>query len=168
MGTGNLRSNRLVMAKVYIGLGTNLGDEYIIPDCVHKIEERIGKIVSLSAYVLPVGGFLSDNAFLNAAVLCGDFTSTVGDASITHAISNRRWFFNLHKSDLNPEYKDGVIDIDLLLYDDLIINIAYHLKLPPSADAGNRRLCDGAVGGDCARCDASKNGKDTGGYVLVI
>ena len=45
------------MAKVYISLGTNLGDkEQNLRTAVHKIEERIGKIVSLSAfYALPRG-----------------------------------------------------------------------------------------------------------------
>ena len=58
------------MAKVYIGLGTNLGDkEQNLRTAVHKIEERIGKIVSLSAfYATAPWGFTSDNAFLNAAV----------------------------------------------------------------------------------------------------
>ena len=39
------------MAKVYLGLGTNLGDkEQNLRDAVQKIEEQVGKIVSLSAF----------------------------------------------------------------------------------------------------------------------
>ena len=58
------------MAKVYLGLGTNLGDkEQNLRDAVQKIEEQVGKIVSLSAfYVTAPWGFSSDNSFLNAAV----------------------------------------------------------------------------------------------------
>lgn len=38
------------MAEVYVGLGTNLGDkEQNLRDAVQKIEEQIGKVVSLSA-----------------------------------------------------------------------------------------------------------------------
>ena len=39
------------MAEVYVGLGTNLGDkEQNLRDAVQKIEEQIGKVVSLSAF----------------------------------------------------------------------------------------------------------------------
>lgn len=45
------------MAKVYVGLGTNLGDkEQNLKVAVQKIEEQIGKVVSLSAfYITPLG-----------------------------------------------------------------------------------------------------------------
>ena len=54
------------MAKVYLGLGTNLGDkEQNLRDAVQKIEEQVGKIVSLSAfYVTAPWGFASENSFL--------------------------------------------------------------------------------------------------------
>ena len=57
------------MAEVYVGLGTNLGDkEQNLRDAVQKIEEQIGKVVSLSAfYVTAPWGFASENSFLNAA-----------------------------------------------------------------------------------------------------
>ena len=53
----------------YLGLGTNLGNkEQNLRDAVQKIEERIGKVVSLSAFYATVPwGFDSANGFLNAA-----------------------------------------------------------------------------------------------------
>ena len=53
-----------------MSLGTNLGDkEKNLRDAVHKIEEQIGKVISLSAfYMTAPWGFESDNSFLNAAV----------------------------------------------------------------------------------------------------
>ena len=43
------------MAKVYLGLGTNLGDkEQNLRDAVQKIEEQVGKMVSLSASGIPL------------------------------------------------------------------------------------------------------------------
>lgn len=37
--------------KVYLGLGTNLGDKELnLRVALQKIEERIGKIISLSAF----------------------------------------------------------------------------------------------------------------------
>ena len=58
-----------ILAEVYVGLGTNLGDkEQNLRDAVQKIEEQIGKVVSLSAfYVTAPWGFASENSFLNAA-----------------------------------------------------------------------------------------------------
>ena len=49
------------MAKVYVGLGTNLGDkEQNLKVAVQKIEEQIGKVVSLSAfYITAPWGFTS-------------------------------------------------------------------------------------------------------------
>lgn len=54
----------------YFGLGTNLGNkEQNLRVAVQKIEERIGKVISLSAfYATAPWGFSSENAFLNAAV----------------------------------------------------------------------------------------------------
>lgn len=47
------------MAEVYVGLGTNLGDkEQNLRDAVQKIEEQIGKVVSLSAFTLLLRGAL--------------------------------------------------------------------------------------------------------------
>lgn len=56
--------------KVYLGLGTNLGDKELnLRVALQKIEERIGKIISLSAfYATAPWGFQSENNFLNAAV----------------------------------------------------------------------------------------------------
>ena len=57
------------MMYVYFGLGTNLGDkEYNLRLAVRKIEERVGKVVSLSAfYATAPWGFSSEHTFLNAA-----------------------------------------------------------------------------------------------------
>ena len=48
------------MAKVYLGLGTNLGDkEQNLRDAVQKIEEQVGKIVSCLLFtLLLLGDFL--------------------------------------------------------------------------------------------------------------
>ena len=55
--------------KVYLGLGTNLGDkEANLHTAVQQINMRIGKVTSLSAfYVTAPWGFSSEHSFLNAA-----------------------------------------------------------------------------------------------------
>ena len=58
------------MATVYLGLGTNLGNkEANLRTAIYKLQERIGKQVSLSSfYETAPWGFESDHSFLNAAI----------------------------------------------------------------------------------------------------
>lgn len=109
------------MAKVYIGLGTNLGDkEENLRVAVQKIEEQIGKVVSLSAfYITAPWGFQSDNSFLNAAACAKTDFSPLEVLQKTQQIE--RELGRTHKS-VGGAYSDRLIDIDLLMYDDLILS----------------------------------------------
>lgn len=106
---------------VYLGLGTNLGDkEQNLRCAIQKIEERIGSIVSLSAfYVTAPWGFQSDNSFLNAAV-CVD-TSLTPYQVLKETQQIERQMGRNYKS-VGGQYKDRVIDIDLLLFGDIVMN----------------------------------------------
>ena len=101
--------------KVYLGLGTNLGDKELnLRVALQKIEERIGKIISLSAfYATAPWGFQSENNFLNAAVGVETVLSPVGILESTQRIEQE--IGRLHKS-RDGVYSDRLIDIDLLLY----------------------------------------------------
>ena len=87
----------------YLGLGTNLGDkEANLRTAVRLLEERVGKVTSLSAFhATEPWGFASDHTFLNAAAK--DRTQEIERLMGRH-----------HKS-VNGVYADRVIDIDLLL-----------------------------------------------------
>lgn len=108
------------MAKVYVGLGTNLGDkEQNLRDAVQKIEEQIGKVVSLSAfYVTAPWGFTSENSFLNAAACVETELSPLDVLQKTQAIERE---LGRMKKSINGAYSDRLIDIDLLLYDNLVL-----------------------------------------------
>lgn len=108
------------MAKVYLSLGTNLGDkEHNLRMAVDKINGRIGKVISLSAfYVTAPWGFDSQNSFLNAACCVETLLSVWEVLDNTQLIE--REIGRKNKS-VNGIYADRLIDIDLLLYDDLII-----------------------------------------------
>lgn len=116
------------MAKVYLGLGTNLGDkETNLRLAIRKIEERIGKVTSLSAfYVTQPWGFNSANTFLNAACAVESNLSPLRILEETQIIEKK--IGRLQKSK-HGIYADRLIDIDLLLYDDLQIN-SERLTLP--------------------------------------
>lgn len=113
---------------VYFGLGTNLGNkEQNLRLAVQHIEERIGKVVSLSAfYATAPWGFASDNAFLNAVVCVETSLPPLEILSVTQSIEKEMG--RTHKS-VNGVYSDRVIDIDLLLYDGLVLDTPT-LKLP--------------------------------------
>lgn len=106
---------------IYLGLGTNLGNkEQNLRMAVQKIEERIGKIVSLSAfYVTAPWGFASDNSFLNAVVCVETSLRPLEVLKETQAIE--RELGRTSKS-LGGVYSDRLIDIDLLLYGDTIMD----------------------------------------------
>lgn len=108
------------MAKVYIGLGTNLGDkEQNLRDAVQKIGEQIGKVVSLSAfYVTAPWGFASENSFLNAAACVETELSPLAVLQETQVIERE---LGRTKKSVNGEYSDRLIDIDLLLYENLVL-----------------------------------------------
>ena len=116
------------MMYVYFGLGTNLGDkEYNLRLAVRKIEERVGKVVSLSAfYATAPWGFSSEHTFLNAAACVETLLPPLSVLHLTQEIE--REIGRTHKS-VGGVYSDRVIDIDLLLYGDRVLDTPV-LQLP--------------------------------------
>ena len=110
------------MAKVYVGLGTNLGDkEQNLKVAVQKIEEQIGKVVSLSAfYITAPWGFTSENSFLNAAACVETKLSPLEVLQETQMIEKE---LGRTQKSVNRLYSDRLIDIDLLLYEDLVLSV---------------------------------------------
>ncbi len=113
--------------RIYLSLGTNLGDkEQNLRLAIQKIEERVGKIVSLSAFhTTAPWGFSSENSFLNAACCVepdSRLLSLPADASAEKTAfavlyttqQIERELGRTHKTQ-NRIYHDRLIDIDLLL-----------------------------------------------------
>ena len=113
---------------VYLGLGTNLGDkEQNLRMSIKKIEERIGNVVSLSAfYATAPWGFSSENSFLNAAVCVETTLLPLQVLEETQRIERE---LGRTEKLVNGLYADRLIDIDLLLYDDRVMD-AEGLILP--------------------------------------
>ena len=118
---------------VYFSLGTNLGDkEHNLRLAVRKIEERVGKVISLSAfYTTAPWGFSSEHTFLNAAACVETLLPPLSVLHFTQEIE--REMGRTHKS-VGRVYSDRVIDIDLLLCfaarGELVRVDAVELKLP--------------------------------------
>lgn len=108
------------MALLFLGLGTNLGNkDENLNDALEYINKRVGSINSLSAfYVTEPWGFKSDNSFLNAVCSVETEKSPMQILSITKEIEKE---MGRSKKSIDNIYSDRVIDIDILLYDDLIL-----------------------------------------------
>ncbi|MCE2616758.1 2-amino-4-hydroxy-6-hydroxymethyldihydropteridine diphosphokinase [Phocaeicola oris] len=109
------------MATVYLGLGTNLGNrEQNLHFAVEQIQKRIGDVITLSAfYMTEPWGFQSTNSFLNAA--CAVQTNYTPEELLLVTQSIEKQIGRKEKS-INRIYSDRLIDIDILLYDEVIVN----------------------------------------------
>lgn len=116
------------MSKVYLGLGTNLGNrEENIRTAVMLIGEKVGAVVRQSSLLqTEPWGFSSLNKFVNAAVCC--ITDKTPHEVLAATQEIERQMGRTQKS-VNGKYHDRLIDIDILLFDDLTIDEP-NLKIP--------------------------------------
>lgn len=107
------------MAIVYLGLGTNIGNRRgNLVKAAALLAERVGDILALSGFMeTEPWGFESENLFLNAAIKMETPLTPDELLSATQAIE--REMGREKKSD--GSYHDRVIDIDILLYDNRVI-----------------------------------------------
>lgn len=107
------------MKKVFLGIGTNLGErETNLKNAVARIIENIGPVLkSSSVYETEPWGFNSRDKFLNMVLLADTKLSPLGVLKAGHLIESL-----LGRTRSVAEYSSRVIDIDILLYEDFIIN----------------------------------------------
>jgi 2-amino-4-hydroxy-6-hydroxymethyldihydropteridine diphosphokinase len=107
------------MSLVYLCLGSNLGQrEDNFRKAIILIEEKIGSIKARSAFheTFP-WGYDSTNKFLNA---CIAVETTIRPQDCLLCLKDIERSLGRIKS-ANTGYSDRVIDIDILLYDDLVM-----------------------------------------------
>lgn len=104
----------------YLGLGTNLGDRKAnLERAVQMIRERIGDIVALSSFVCTEPwGFESENKFLNAVVRV---STEMSPRAILAAAKEIEKEMGRSQKSVGGIYHDRIIDIDILLYGDLVL-----------------------------------------------
>ncbi len=104
--------------QAYLGIGTNLGDKtHNIEACLALIKERVGTILRQSNIVeSEPWGYASPNTFLNIVVCIDTSLSPHQLLDVTQQIE--RELGRTEKS-TTGEYKDRIIDIDILLYEDI-------------------------------------------------
>ena len=119
--------------EVYLGLGSNLGDrEAVLLQAIKLIDERVGQVLRHSSFIeTEPWGFESTNRFLNAAVCCETTLTPREVLQVTQQIERDLGKRKRHATKRQKEinYQDRPIDIDILLYDDLIVDEP-DLKIP--------------------------------------
>jgi len=108
------------MSLVYLGLGTNLGKkEQNLNDAVMALSLDVGNVLALSSfYNTKPWGYDSEHDFLNAVALVETTLSPFEVLARTQEIER-----NLGRTIKTSQgYSDRLIDLDILLYDNLIIN----------------------------------------------
>lgn len=121
------------MGNTYLSLGSNLGNrEENLKTALALLEERAGHVRRCSSfYYSKPWGFCSDNDFVNCCVLVETSLQPLRLLEVTQQIERDmgRTAKTSTADPSAPRYSDRVIDIDILLYDDLSLNLP-ELQIP--------------------------------------
>lgn len=108
------------MARVCLSLGSNLGPrETYLRKALQALDKELGSLVKCSSFyeTLP-WGFSSDSLFLNAAACYDTLLSPEEVLAVTQQIEKS---LGRKEKSRQGQYADRCIDIDILLYDDKVM-----------------------------------------------
>jgi 2-amino-4-hydroxy-6-hydroxymethyldihydropteridine diphosphokinase len=103
------------MARIYISIGSNIDAEKNIRLAIHALQGHYGRLILSSVYESEAVGFEGDN-FLN--LVAG--LNTEEDV-YTVAATLRKIEDDNGRVRSGPRFSSRIVDLDLLLYDDLIL-----------------------------------------------
>jgi len=114
------------MNVVFLGLGTNMGNRRKnLNDAVAGIREQIGKVVNISSvYETEPWGFKSESQFLNIVI---KVETLLNPSAVLEAILRIELFLGRVRGE--NQYSSRIIDIDILFYEDQVIDSS-DLKVP--------------------------------------
>jgi 2-amino-4-hydroxy-6-hydroxymethyldihydropteridine diphosphokinase len=109
-------------------LGSNLGDcRKNLERAIRLIDGRVGRVIRQSSFIeTKPWGFESEHRFVNAVVLC-ETTKTPREVLLLTQQIERD--MGRRKKSVSGGYADRTIDIDILIYDDVMIDEP-DLKIP--------------------------------------
>ena len=102
------------MARVYIGVGSNINREDNIRAGLHELHAAFSRVIASAIYESSAVGFAGDNFFNLVVELETDLRAAELQDKL-HAIESR--FGRIRGG---PRYAARTLDLDLLLYDDLV------------------------------------------------
>ena len=104
------------MAQVYVSIGSNIDREVHIRAALHSLSERFGKLELSTVYESKAVGFEGGN-FFN---LVAGFTTRASPYEIVEALREMEAAHGRRRD--GSRLASRTLDIDLLLYDDLILH----------------------------------------------
>jgi len=112
---------------VFLSLGTNLGNKQEnLQIAICHITKKVGKVIAQSSVIeTEPWGFASENTFLNMVIKVETNLSPLAILKKTQQIE--KLMGRTEKT--HTAYQDRIIDIDIILYDDVILDTP-ELKLP--------------------------------------
>ncbi len=112
------------MGKAFLSLGSNQQPEANLRSAFDALRERFGAIAASVVYRFPAVGF-SGPDFLNAGAVIDSDLDPVALNDWLHALEDA------HGRDRSgPRFGNRTLDIDIVFYDDLVLDGADHLQLP--------------------------------------
>jgi 2-amino-4-hydroxy-6-hydroxymethyldihydropteridine diphosphokinase len=112
------------MARVYLSLGSNLEPKRYLNAAIDELRERFGELAVSPAYRSKSVGF--DGAdFINLAIGLDTDLSPEALNDWLHALEDRHG----RRRDV-PRFSDRTLDVDIVLYDDLVRQGEGHLDIP--------------------------------------
>ena len=116
------------MPKLYLSLGSNEGDrEQLLRSAIDAIGQHIGPVDGISPFVeTEPWGFESPHPFVNAALSVETSLPAMDVLERTQSIECQ---LGRRRKSIAGRYEDRPIDIDLLLYGDLVLTTE-RLTLP--------------------------------------
>jgi len=112
--------------KVYLLLGSNLGDrEQLINDAIKQIALEIGEVfIKSSVYETAAWGNENQPSFLNIAL--GVTTKLAPVEVLSKALEIELQLGRVR----HEKWGSRLIDIDLIFYDDIVVNMGAELQIP--------------------------------------
>ena len=112
------------MSRAYLSLGSNIDPESNLRSAVSALRERFGEMKISPAYRISAVGFDGPDFLNAAAVIETDLDVHALDAWL-HALEDAHG----RRRDV-PRYASRPLDIDIVFFDDLILNGPGHLQIP--------------------------------------
>jgi 2-amino-4-hydroxy-6-hydroxymethyldihydropteridine diphosphokinase len=114
------------MKNVFLGIGTNLGKrENNLEAAIKRVEENIGPVLKYSSiYETEPWGFKAEDQFLNLVIMV---KTDLRPSVLLEQILKIEYSLGRVRS--TERYSSRLIDIDILLYEDIIVD-SQNLKIP--------------------------------------
>ena len=112
------------MSKAYLSLGSNREPEHHLREAIAALRKHFGGIVLSNVYRTRAVGF-DGGDFLNAAAIVDTTLDPFGLNAWLHALEDA------HGRDRSgPRFGDRTLDIDIVLFDDLVLQGDGNLQIP--------------------------------------